>query len=117
LLESVLLFFVVDLLVCVAVCYLELQRTRRALDKERYDHSITRERLLASHKDGWVIPPPPSPAEPEEDLSLPDELAPIWEQWEGPGREPQKRIMRDAIKAGRTVDSLLKEYAVSPSPE
>lgn len=95
--------------------HLELRAAKKELDKERVQHSISRERLFAAWKDGYSIPAPPTPVvEPEEDAALPDVLAPIWEQWEGPGQAPMKRVLRDAIASGRTVDSILAEYGYAP---
>lgn len=88
-------------------------RQDEALDNERAQHNITRDRLYAAFKDGYVIPAAPEQPAPE-DISLPDALAPIWEDWEGRGQEIQKNVLRRAIASGRTVDSLLVEHGHTP---
>lgn len=93
----------------------EITRLNGELDNERDRHNVTRERLFMAWKEGAKIPP--APEEPEEELALPDELEPIWNDWEGAGKQKMKAILREQIAKGRSVPSLLEEYGFTPPKE
>lgn len=92
---------------------------RQELDNEKKAHNVTRDRLLASHKEGFLIPPAPPPEQAVEEFWVPESLAPIWEQWESDSSQKKtKEIVRGQYQSGRSVKSILDEWGFGqPQPE